>query len=109
MTMSRIKFAHPTEADLARLLDFYRIRWEYEPRRFPIAWSDRGAPIEYFTPDFYLPEYDTYIEMTVVKPKLQTRKNRKMRLLREAHPEVDVKLFNRRDVERLFSRMERAS
>jgi hypoxanthine phosphoribosyltransferase len=107
--MSRIKFAHPTEAGLARLLDFYRIRWEYEPRRFPIAWSDRGAPIEYFTPDFYLPEYDTYIEMTVVKPKLQTRKNRKMRLLREAHPGVDVRLFTRRDVERLFSRMERAS
>lgn len=109
MTKSRVKFAHPTEAGLASLLDFYRIPWEYEPRRFPIAWSERGAPIEFFTPDFYLPEYDIYIEMTVLKARLQTRKNRKLRLLREAHPEVKVRLFTRRDVERLFARLPRAS
>jgi hypoxanthine phosphoribosyltransferase len=107
--MSRAGFAHPTEADVARLLDFYRIAWEYEPRCFPIAWSDAGAAIEFFTPDFYLPEYDLYVEVTVIKPKLQTRKNRKVRLLREAHPGVNIKLFTRRDVERIVGRMAWAS
>jgi hypoxanthine phosphoribosyltransferase len=107
--MSRADFAHPAEADFARLLDFYRIAWAYEPRCFPIVWSDRGEPIEFFTPDFYLPEYNLYVEVTVLRPKLQTRKNRKVRLLRESHPEVRIKLLNRRDVERLLSRIGIAS
>ena len=83
--------------------------WEYEPRSFPIVWSSDGRPVESFTPDFYLPEYNLYVEVTVIKPKLQTRKNRKVRLLRESYPGVRVKLLNRRDVERLFERLEYAS
>jgi hypoxanthine phosphoribosyltransferase len=108
--MSRVPFAHASEAELARLFDFYRIDWQYEPVSFPIAWNDRGRPIEFFTPDFYLPEYDLYIEVTVAKPVRNTRKNRKLRLMRSHHPLVNVKLFTRRDVERVFSRsMKRAS
>ncbi|HTX58982.1 MAG TPA: hypothetical protein VMH02_04830 [Verrucomicrobiae bacterium] len=109
MTSSGPTFAHASEAELARLFDFYRIAWHYEPRSFPIAWSERGEPIEFFTPDFYLPEYDLYIELTVAKPVRNTRKNRKMRLLRAHHPAINVKLFTRRDVERVFSRLARAS
>jgi hypothetical protein len=109
VALSRADFAHPAEADFARLLDFYRITWAYEPRRFPILWNELGEPVEFFTPDFYLPEYNLYLEVTVVKPKLQTRKNRKVRLLREAHPEVRIKLFTRRDIERIFSRLGIAS
>jgi hypoxanthine phosphoribosyltransferase len=104
VAVSRGFFAHASEAELARLLDFYHVAWRYEPRSFPIAWNDQGRPVEFFTPDFYLPEYDLYIELTVAKPIRNTRKNRKLRLLREAHPRVNVKLFTRRDVERLFSR-----
>ena len=104
MATSRERFAHTSEAELANLFDFYRIHWQYEPKSFPIAWNDRGDPVEFFTPDFYLPEYDLYIEMTVAKPIRNTRKNRKLRLLRSNHPGVNVKLFTRRDVERLFSR-----
>lgn len=107
--MSRVPFAHASEAELARLFDFYRIPWQYEPRSFPIAWNERGRPVEFFTPDFYLPEYDLYIEVTVAKPTRNTRKNRKLRLLRSHHPLVNVKLFTRRDVERVFSRLKRAS
>lgn len=103
-------FAHASEAELARLFDFYRIAWQYEPRSFPIAWNDAGRPVEFFTPDFYLPAYDLYIEVTVAKPVRNTRKNRKVRLLRSHHPHVNVKLFTRRDVGRIFSRsMMRAS
>ena len=102
--MSRVTFAHASEAELAKLFDFYQLSWEYEPRSFPIAWNERGNPVEFFTPDFYLPEYDLYIELTVAKPVRNTRKNRKLRLVRAHHPNINVKLFTRRDVERVFSR-----
>jgi hypoxanthine phosphoribosyltransferase len=101
---SRVFFAHASEAELARILDFYRIAWQYEPRTFPIAWSQCGKPVEFFTPDFYLPEYDLYIELTVANPVRNTRKNRKLRLLRCHHPGINVKLFTRRDAERIFAR-----
>lgn len=107
--MSRVPFAHASEAELARIFDFYRIPWLYEPRTFPIAWNEQGQPVEFFTPDFYLPEYDLYIEVTVAKPVRNNRKNRKLRLMRSHHPRVNVKLFTRRDVERVFSRLKRAS
>jgi hypoxanthine phosphoribosyltransferase len=73
------------------------------------VWNERGQPIEFFTPDFYLPEYDLYIELTVAKPIRNTRKNRKLRLLRTSHPQVNVKLFTKRDVDRLFSRSARGA
>ncbi len=107
--MSRISFAHESEASLARLFDFYRVAWVYEPRSFPIAWDARGKPLEFFTPDFYLPELDLYIEMTVAKPARNTRKNRKLRLMQLHHPRVRVKLLVRKDVERLFGRLEPAA
>jgi len=107
VALSRGHFAHASEAELARLFDFYRIPWQYEPRSFPIVWNARGEAVEFFTPDFYLPEYDLYIELTVARPLRNTRKNRKVRLLRSNHPHVNVKLFTKRDVERLFSRSAR--
>ncbi|HET9029032.1 MAG TPA: hypothetical protein VFN49_02560 [Candidatus Aquilonibacter sp.] len=102
--MSRVSFAHESEAALAALFDFYRIAWEYEPRTFPIQWNRDGKAVAFFTPDFYLPELDVYIELTVAKPELNTRKNRKIRLLREHHPRVRIKLFTRRDAQRLLAR-----
>ena len=57
--------------------------------------------IEAFTPDFYLPEQDLYLEVTVMKQSLVTRKNRKIRKLREKYPEIKIKLFTRRDFDRL--------
>jgi hypothetical protein len=106
---SRTVFAHESESALARLFDFYRIVWEYEPRSFPIVWDGDGKPVAFFTPDFYLPDYDLYIEMTVAKPSMNTRKNRKLRLMAKHHPRVRVKLFTRRDVDRLFARLRPAA
>ncbi|MER3485668.1 MAG: hypothetical protein C4345_06580, partial [Chloroflexota bacterium] len=82
-------FAHPAEADFSRLLTFYRIRWSYEPTTFPLAFTSDGRPAEMFTPDFYLPDHRL------------TRKNRKIRQLRERYPNVRVKLLYRRDYDRL--------
>lgn len=109
MVITRIVFAHESEAALARLFDFYRIAWQYEPRTFPIDWDSRGRAVAFFTPDFYLPDYDLYIEMTVAKPALNTRKNRKLRLMARHHPGVRVKLFTRRDVERILARFAQAA
>ncbi len=96
------EFAHPIEAEFARLLDFYKIRWEYEPTTFPLAEDDDGNITKAFTPDFYLPAQDLYIELTTRKQELITKKNRKIRALRERYPEVNIKLLNRRDMQSLL-------
>ena len=100
---SRVEFAHPSEQEFARFLDYYRIRWVYEPVSFPIAWEgDRVA--EMFTPDFYLPEHDLYVELTTMKQVHVTPKNRKVRLLRELYPDVNVRLLYRKDYQQLLAK-----
>jgi hypoxanthine phosphoribosyltransferase len=96
-------FAHPAEAEFAAFLDFYRIRWQYEPKSFPLRWRD-GRPAEMFTPDFYLPEQDLYVELTTMKQSLVTRKNRKMRQLRQLYPNISITLLYRKDYHELLSR-----
>jgi bifunctional protein TilS/HprT len=96
-------FSHPSEAEFARLLDFYRIEWLYEPRSFPITWHDNKIT-EMFTPDFYLPELDLYIELTTLKQSLITEKNRKVRLLKELYSDVNVKLLNKSDYIKLLAK-----
>jgi hypothetical protein len=90
-------FAHASERQFARLLDFYQIAWEYEPRSFDLEWDTDGNVVQRFTPDFYLPAYDMYIEITTLNQKLVTRKNRKVRRLREQYPDVQCKVFYQRD------------
>lgn len=92
-----VEFAHQSEEQFARLLDFYGIDWEYEPRSFPIEFDAAGAPLGYFTPDFYLPDEDLFIEITTMNQKLVTKKNRKIRRLRALYPEVRCKIFYQRD------------
>jgi len=99
---SRVKFAHHSEQEFARFLDYYRIRWVYEPVSFPIAWEGERVS-EMFTPDFYLPEHDLYLELTTMKQSLVTPKNRKLRRLRELYPDVNVRLLYRKDYHQLLS------
>jgi hypothetical protein len=98
----RIPFAHASEAEMARILDFYAVRWDYEPHTFPILWNLDGAVVESFSPDFYLPELDLYLEMTTLRQKLVRKKNRKLRRLRELYPSVNIKLFYARDFRQLM-------
>ncbi len=81
----------------AQILDYYGIRWEYEPTTFPIEWDSKGDVIASFSPDFYLPDFDLYIELTTMSQKLVTKKNRKVRRLRELYPDVRVKIFYQKD------------
>jgi bifunctional protein TilS/HprT len=102
-TLRPVSFAHPSEEDFARLLDFYCIEWLYEPRSFPLRWEgDKIA--EMFTPDFYLPELDLYVELTTLKQNLLTEKNRKLRQLRVLYPEVNVRLLNKSDFLKLLAK-----
>ena len=90
-------FAHGSEAEMARILDFYGVRWDYEPRMFPILWNLEGDVVESFSPDFYLPDMDLYLELTTLKQRLVRKKNRKLRRLRELYPDLRIKLFYARD------------
>ncbi len=94
-------FAHPSEAEFASVLDFYQITWTYEPRSFPLRQDETGRVLESFTPDFYLPDFDLYIELTTLRQSLVTKKNRKLRLLKELYPEINIKLLYRRDFYKL--------
>jgi hypoxanthine phosphoribosyltransferase len=98
------RFVNAAERECAQILDWYGIPWDYEPRSFVLEQDEEGRVTRAFTPDFYLPEQDLYIEVTVMKQSLVTRKNRKLRELRQLYPDVNVKLFYRRDIERLAQR-----
>ena len=97
-----VGFAHPSEEEFASILGFYKIKWEYEPRTFPIRWDEAGNVVESFTPDFYLPDLDMYIELTTMKQSLVTKKNRKVRLLRKLYPDLNIKLFYGKDYKQLL-------
>lgn len=99
------RFVNEVELECARMLDFYGVPWEYEPRTFVLQRDAEGRVTSAFTPDFYLPEQDLYVEVTVMRQSLVTRKNRKLRELKRLYPEVKVKLFYRRDIERLAQRL----
>ncbi len=102
VTLRRKMFANESEEMFANLLDFYRIAWEYEPRSFPIQMDRDGNPLEWFTPDFYLPEVDLYVELTTMKQSLVTKKNRKVRLLRELYPQINIQIYYQKDFENLI-------
>ena len=96
------KFAHPVEATFARILEYYGIEWEYEPKTFELEWDEDGNLQEAFSPDFYLPQQDLYIELTTLRPQLTTKKNRKIRRMNELYPDINIKLFKRRDIRDLM-------
>lgn len=96
------RFAHPAEEIFARILDYYGIRWHYEPRTFPLEWDKDGNVLEAFTPDFYLPDQDLYIELTTLRPKLSTHKNKKLRRIQELYPDIHIKLYKRKEMRELM-------
>ena len=98
------RFANRIEVECAKILDYYGVPWDYEPHSFVLERDERGRVVSAFTPDFYLPEQNLFIEVTVMKQSLVTRKNKKLRQIQRLYPHVRVKLFYRRDIERLAQR-----
>ena len=97
-----VTFAHPSEEQFARILDFYQVPWEYEPRTFVLRRDKAGNIREAFSPDFYLPEQDLYIELTTMEQRLITKKHRKLRRLRKLYPDINIKLLNRSDFKHMM-------
>lgn len=97
-------FIHPIEQAFARILDFYGVEWEYEPRSFPLKYDRDGNVIEAFKPDFYLPQQNLYVELTTLRPKLTLRKNRKLKRVKELYPDINIKLFKRRELRNMMLR-----
>jgi len=95
------RFANESEAEFARVLDFYGIPWSYEPETFPVEWWPDGRVKSSFSPDFYLPELGAYLELTTMKQSLVTKKNRKVRLFRQLYPDKKLLIFYGRDFRKL--------
>ena len=103
MRLEEVRFAHESERRLAELFDFYSIDWEYEPVEFALDWAGDGTVTMAFRPDFYLAELDLYIELTTLRQALVTRKNRKVRRMRELYPEVPICIVYQRDFASLLA------
>jgi hypoxanthine phosphoribosyltransferase len=99
---NRTHFAHPVEEEFAKILDFYNIRWEYEPRTFALEWNEDGNVTMAFAPDFYLPDQDVYIELTTLRPSLANQKNYKQRRMAELYPDVNLILLKRKDLRNMM-------
>ena len=99
-----VRFAHPSERLFAALLDLYEIRWEYEPVEFALRWSEAGAPVAGFRPDFWLPDHRCFVELTTADQRLVTRKNAKIRRMRELYPEVPIEVVYQRSFRALLER-----
>ncbi len=95
-------FVHPAEEMFARVMDYYGVRWIYEPRTFDLEWDANGKVTLAFTPDFYLPDQDLYVELTTLRPQLSTKKNKKMRLMADLYPNINIKLMKRREMRDLM-------
>lgn len=97
-------FKHPAESEFARILDMYHIDWKYEPKTFPIEWDAEGNVTSAFSPDFYLPKFDTYLELTTMNQKYVTMKNRKAKMVQELYPGTNVKIVYKKDFQSLVER-----
>ena len=101
-TRDTVRFSHPSEELFARVLDFYGLEWDYEPRTFPLEWDEEGNVVEAFSPDFYLPSQNLYIELTTLRPQLASHKNRKLKRMAELYPDVHIKLLKRREMREMM-------
>ena len=68
------EFANDSEQEFAQLLLRHNIQYQYEPTTFVLLSNSDGNVLEAMSPDFYLEEYDLFIELTVMKQELVTKK-----------------------------------
>lgn len=99
-----VSFKHQSEEEFAKILDMYNIGWEYEPRTFPIEWDAEGNITKAFSPDFYLPNFDTYIEITTMEQKYVSEKKKKVRRLKELYPGTNINIVFKDDFYSLLKR-----
>ncbi|MBO4474761.1 MAG: cytidylate kinase-like family protein [Clostridiales bacterium] len=98
-------FKNPSEEEFAKILDMYHIEWKYEPKTFPVEWDSEGNITLAFSPDFYLPRFDTYLELTTMNQKYVTKKNRKLKKVKELYPGTNIKIVYKKDFLELAERL----
>lgn len=99
-----IVFMHPSEEEFASILNMHNIEWEYEPRTFPIEWDVEGNVTQAFAPDFYLPRFDTYIELTTMEQKYVAQKKKKVQKLKKLYPGTNINIVYKKDFYTLAKR-----
>lgn len=82
-----IYFYSRWEANFARLMDFLNIKWEYAPKIF-----DLGTQM--YTPDFYLPVSNMYVEVKNFIWKYSEVRDSKFRKL---YPDIKLQLLLKED------------
>lgn len=98
-------FKNASEAEFARILDMYHIDWKYEPKTFPVEWDNEGNVTLAFSPDFYLTRFDTYLELTTMNQKYVTKKNKKLKKVKELYPGTHIKIVYKKDFLELIERL----
>ena len=77
------------EADFARILKLYNIKYEYEPKTFKL--KDENGEILHYTPDFYVKFNNTFYE---IKGWLHELDEKKMDLFQKQYPQYNFVLIN---------------
>jgi cytidylate kinase len=103
-TGRQVVFKHPSEEEFAKILDMHEIEWEYEPRTFPIEWDTEGNIKQAFAPDFYLPRFDTYIELTTMDQRYVSQKKKKVQTLKKLYPGTNINIVYKKDFYSLAKR-----
>ena len=85
----RCYFKSAWEANTARLLEFQKRTWQYEPKTFWFEAIRRG--VRSYKPDFYLPKEDIYIE---VKGYLDAKSKTKLKRMAKYHPKVKIEVWD---------------
>ena len=98
-------FKNETEEEFAKILDMYNIEWLYEPKTFPVEWDAEGNVTMAISPDFYLPRFNLYLELTTMDQRYVTKKNKKMRLVKELYPGTNIRIVYKKDFNELVDRL----
>ena len=77
------------EVAYAKYLDKQDIKWLYEPKTFDLGDTT-------YTPDFYLPESDTYIE---IKGYWNERSKWVFPLFKKCYPKIKIKLLQKKELQ----------
>ncbi len=75
------------EANIARLYNYKKIKWEYEPKTFDIGG-------QMYTPDFYIPDSDTYVEIKNFWGQYSKKRDTKFR---EAYPDIKLQVILKKE------------
>ena len=94
-------YAHEYEEQFAEILETLNIEYEYEPKTFVIHSNGNGEIKKGFTPDFYLPELDLYVEVTSMHGNSCNKKNRKIVAIKEIY-DADAILLKKPKINKIF-------